>query len=114
MILRAKGRYETTNQLIDEVFLMNARNTPMDGMERLAKTSASTINKILNNFEPSLNTQVDILGSKIYNDAQKGLNVAYLLEQKIEIEKRIENGEIADLPKLKDGVKQNNTRKRKI
>lgn len=112
MQLRAKGRYESTDQLIDEVFSMEARNTPMDSMERLAKTSSTTINKILNNFEPSLNTQVDILGSKIYSEAQKGHNVAYLLEQKTEIEKRIEAGAIADKPKLKDGAKQ--TRKRKI
>lgn len=77
-----KGLFNSTEELIDNVFRMTERDSPVEAIKRMCGVSEVTIKKILDHFEPSLDTKIEILDSKIYKGQRNGHNVDYLMEEK--------------------------------
>lgn len=91
MKLRTKGKYETTDELINNVFFLSATNMPSSVVKHITGVSEPTINKILEHFEPDDKTRVDIINNKIERLEKNNQNPDYLIKEKKELLKTIEN-----------------------
>lgn len=107
-ILKTSGLFNSPEELIDQVWRMESRDSPIDSIKRMCGVSESTVSKILNEFEPSIEIQIDILDSKIFKGQNNGQNVDYLIEKK----SKLENKEDVSPAPEKTKVKRPNNRRR--